>query len=255
MNLLFDPQLASNYVNLSQKIRVMTESWVNDSIFCPNCGTSVSHYENNRPAADFYCSKCKEEFELKSKHSTFGSKIVDGAYSTMIERLHSDKNPNLFLLGYDPEKFEVQNFLVIPKYFFVPSIIEMRKPLSLTAIRAGWVGCNILLDFIPQTGKIYFIKNRQIESKNAVLTNWHKTLFLRDEKNIEAKGWLLDIMNCVGILGHKKFTLDEMYFFENLLGKKHPDNKHIKEKIRQQLQILRDKGYLDFLGSGSYKTT
>jgi len=34
---------------------------------------------------------------------------------------------------------------------------------------------------------------------------------------------------------------------------KHPDNHHIKAKIRQQLQFLRDKGYLQFFGSGKYK--
>jgi type II restriction enzyme len=32
----------------------------------------------------------------------------------------------------------VNNFFVIPKYFFIPEIIEKRKPLSETAKRAGW---------------------------------------------------------------------------------------------------------------------
>ncbi|MFH0815076.1 MAG: hypothetical protein V1902_03330 [Candidatus Falkowbacteria bacterium] len=55
---------------------------------------------------------------------------------------------------------------------------------------------------------------------------------------------------------HKKtFTLDEIYNFENILGKKHPCNKHIKDKIRQQLQFLRDKGYLDFVSYGHYRLT
>jgi type II restriction enzyme len=54
-------------------------------------------------------------------------------------------------------------------------------------------------------------------------------------------------MNCVEKLGRKKFTIDEVYAFEKYLSKKHPENKHIKDKIRQQLQVLRDKGYLDFL--------
>ena len=29
--------------------------------------------------------------------------------------------------------------------------------------------------------------------------------------------------------------------------------KHIKEKIRQQLQVLRDKGLIEFLGNGHYR--
>jgi len=65
----------------------------------------------------------------------------------------------------------------------------------------------------------------------------------------------LDIMNCIEKLGSKEFTLDEIYTLENLLSKKHPDNKHIKDKIRQQLQILRDKGYLEFIERGRYRVT
>jgi type II restriction enzyme len=35
------------------------------------------------------------------------------------------------------------------------------------------------------------------------------------------------------------------------LAKLHPNNTHVRDKIRQQLQILRDLGLLDFLGSSS----
>jgi type II restriction enzyme len=44
-----------------------------------------------------------------------------------------------------------------------------------------------------------------------------------------------------------------MYKFENLLQIKHPANNNIKPKIRQQLQILRDKGFIEFLGNGKYR--
>ena len=76
---------------------------------------------------------------------------------------------------------------------------------------------------------------------------------MRDEKEISAKGWLLDTMLCVEKIGRKEFSLNEMYAFENELSKKHPGNRHIKDKIRQQLQILRDKGYLKFTGRGNYR--
>ncbi len=145
------------------------------------------------------------------------------------------------------------NFLVIPKHFFIPKIIEKRKALSKTARRAGWVGCNIVLKNIPQTGKIFFIQNRQIIPKKKVLADWRKTLFLREEKEISAKGWLLDVMRCIDRLGKKEFSLDEIYVFENELKRMHPKNKHIKEKIRQQLQVLRDKEYLEFIKRGHYR--
>ena len=254
MNLFFNKKLADGYTSLSQKIRVLTEDWVDKQIYCPNCGQlNIDKYENNRPVADFFCANCQEDYELKSKKDSIGTKIVDGAYRTMIERLRSTNNPNFFLLNYVLRDFSVLNFLVIPKHFFVPDIIEKRQPLSQAARRAGWVGCNILLQSIPQNGKIFFVKNSQAEPKELVVANWQKTLFLRDEKEISAKGWLLDTMNCIEKLGNREFSLDEVYAFESLLSKKHPDNKHIKDKIRQQLQVLRDKGYLNFVGRGKYR--
>ncbi|MCX6759170.1 MAG: restriction endonuclease [Candidatus Nealsonbacteria bacterium] len=254
MNLSFDIKLANEYTSSPQKIRVLTEDWVDKQAYCPNCGhLDIDKYENNKPVADFFCSNCREDYELKSKKDSVGTKIVNGAYRTMVERLRSTNNPNFFLLNYDLSDFSVLNFLVIPKHFFIPEIIEKRKPLALTARRAGWIGCNILLQSIPQTGKIFFIKDKQVEPKEKVLAEWQKTLFLREEKEIKAKGWLLDIIRCVEKLGKQEFTLDDVYTSDKELGRLHPENKHIKAKIRQQLQVLRDKGYLDFVSSGYYR--
>jgi type II restriction enzyme len=254
MNLFFDKKLADNYSSPSQKIRVLTESWVNNQIFCPNCGhLDIDKYGNNKPVADFFCSNCKEEYELKSKKESIGTKIIGGAYRTMVERLQSTNNPNFFLLNYDLSSSSVSDFLVIPKHFFVPEIIEKRKPLSENAKRAGWVGCNILLQSIPRSGKIFYIKNGSPENKEDVLRNWQRTLFLRESNNVDLRSWILDVMNCVDKLNKKDFTLDEIYGFENILSRKHPENNHIKDKIRQQLQFLRDKGYLEFLDRGKYR--
>lgn len=252
MNLSFDSSLTKGYKNNSQIIRVLTEEWVQKNIFCPNCGDEILSYENNRPVADFYCSSCKEDYELKSKQNSMGKKIVDGAYSTMIERLQSSQNPNFFFLNYDVNKLQVNNFIVIPKHFFTSDIIEKRKPLALSAKRAGWVGCNILMSQIPESGKIYFIKNQQYEDKKTILNNWSKTLFLRDSK-AEQKGWLIDIMMCIDRMGRADFSLSDMYNFVPFLKLKYPDNGHIEAKIRQQLQVLRDKGFLEFTSRGNYK--
>jgi len=76
-------EIATLYSNPAQRIRVMTEHWVNRSAFCPNCGKALSRFENNKPVADFYCGNCSEEYELKSKNGNVGRKIVDGAYATI----------------------------------------------------------------------------------------------------------------------------------------------------------------------------
>lgn len=255
MDLKFNQEVARNYKSLSQIARVLTEDWVEKVSYCPNCGNNLSNYENNRPVADFYCQNCNEEYELKSKKDSLGRKIVDGAYKKMIERLQSQNNPNFFFLNYTLKNYEIINFVVIPKHFFVPEIIEKRKPLSQNARRAGWTGCNILLDSIPRSGKIFYVQNGKIKSKKNVLEDWQKTLFLRETKKTDLKGWILDVMNCIDKLNKTEFTLQDIYSFENILSIKHPNNKHIKDKIRQQLQFLRDKSYLKFLGKGKYKLT
>jgi type II restriction enzyme len=230
----------------------LTEAWVNKQIYCPNCGAPhLKQYPNNRPVADFFCEHCKEDFELKSKKETIGNKIVNGAYKTMIERLKSVDNPNFFLLNY--ASFHVLNFFVIPKHFFIPDVIEKRRPLSPIAERADWVGCNILLQRIPQSGRIFLVKDSKIEPKEKVQAVWRKTLFLREEKKIETKGWLVDTMRCIDQIGKKEFTLRDIYKFESYLSRQHPNNRHIKEKIRQQLQILRDRNYLQFNSRGEYR--
>lgn len=247
MRLTFDENLANAYKSPSQKARVMTEAWVGESIFCPGCGKGqVEQYDNNKPVADFYCSICGEDFELKAKRNPVGKKVVDGAYKTMMERLSDDRVPNLFLMGYDWDRLEVRNFFVVPGYFFVPSIIEERKPLSPFARRAGWVGCNIALDKVPNAGKIFLVKDGTVAPKEQVRAQWDKTAILREEKSGENRGWLLDVLRCVERLGKREFTLDEVYTFEKHLGELHPQNSHIKAKIRQQLQLLRDKGFVEF---------
>jgi len=254
MQLKLEKNLALQYKNSSQKIRVLTENWVHKEVYCPNCGsTPLNQYSNNKPVADFFCGSCAEDFELKSKSNLLGTKIVDGAYQSMLDRLADVHNPNFFLLNYDLSSYQVVNLFVIPKHFFVPAIIEKRNPLSKMAKRAGWIGCNILLGRIPEVGRIFLIKNRQVESKEKVRAVWHKTLFLRQEKKTNERGWLLDIMKCIDSIGKKEFAISQLYAFESNLQIKHPENKHIKDKIRQQLQFLRDKGYLRFVARGEYE--
>ena len=50
-------------------------------------------------------------------------------------------------------------------------------------------------------------------------------------------------------------TLDELYeFSEHRLSSRFPDNDHVRAKIRQQLQRLRDQGEVEFLDDqGTYR--
>ncbi|MEI7509179.1 MAG: DpnI domain-containing protein [Flavobacterium sp.] len=251
MNLKFNLRLADGYKSNSQIARVLTENWVKENSYCPNCGQlPLNDFENNMPVADFFCLACKEEFELKSKNGKLSGIINDGAYDSMIKRITSDTNPNFFFLTYD--KFVVNNFLVIPKQFFTPDIIIKRKPLSETAKRAGWIGCNIDISKVPENGRIFLVENSRIIEKEKVHTKLKNTEFLKS-KSLESRGWILDILKCIEEIKKQSFTLEELYAFENRLKVKYPNNNHIKDKIRQQLQFLRDKGLIEFNGRGNYK--
>jgi len=212
----------------------------------------MSQFPNNSPVTDFLCASCSEEFELKSKKGTFGARVADGAYKTKCERLAASNNPNLLLMNDDRKTLAVINLFIVPKHFFVRDTIEERKPLAATARRSGWIGSNILLGKVPEIGKIHIVQNGIIRPKEAVLQEWQKTLFLRSESP-EARGWLLDVMKCVESLGKREFTLDDVYAFERHLGELYPGNQNVKPTIRQQLQYLRDRGFIDFVSRGYYR--
>jgi type II restriction enzyme len=244
---------AAAFTSGSQKARVWTEGWVLRQMYCPSCGERpLTDYTNNKPVADFYCGLCSEDYELKSTKGKFGKKITDGAYATMMARLQSETVPSLMLLRYTMSDKMVQDLSVIPKQFFVTDLIERRKPLAETARRAGWVGCNILIDKVPKAGRISLVKNRIPQPKDRVLDKWAKTRFLRG-KTLDKKGWVLDVLNCVEHIGQTDFTLGDVYKFENYLSELHPENNNVKPKIRQQLQVLRDAGILEFVRRGEYR--
>ena len=253
MNLKLNGKLAEKYHSGSQKARVLTETWIGENMFCPRCGNHhISHFSNNMPVADFFCPECKSQYELKSKQGKIGTKIADGAYETMVRRITGNENPDFLIMSYSLNDMCVTNLFVIPKYFFMPSVIEKRPPLPQTTRRAGWIGCNILINKIPQQGRIDIIKDGVEKNQADVLKEISASQKLRTD-DILARGWLMDILNCVNAIPSNNFKLLDLYAFENMLAKKHSENHNIRPKIRQQLQLLRDKGFIEFTGQGTYK--
>ena len=84
----------SAYTSGSQSARAWTEAWVSAWAYCPHCGNvKISAFPNNNPLADFFCTACREEFELKSQKCKFGAKVLDGEFKTKCERLAASNNP------------------------------------------------------------------------------------------------------------------------------------------------------------------
>ena len=70
--------------------------------------------------------------------------------------------------------------------------------------------------------------------------------------------WADDVLSRICALteasGADVFTLKDFNSrFEDELAALHPNNKHVRAKIRQQMQVLRDRSALEFLGRGRYR--
>ena len=101
-------------------------------------------------------------------------------------------------------------------------------------------------------GRIFLVKSSVVTKKTAVLNDWQKTIILRDEAP-EVKGWTFDVLKCIDRIESSEFSLGEVYGFEKELKSKHAENNFIRDKIRQQLQILRDRNIIEFVSRGKYR--
>jgi len=241
------------YKSKSQRARVATEAWGESNLYCPNCTSrALDPAAAGTPVIDFTCPQCAATYQLKSQSSAFAARIVDAAYSSMVRAIMEDRTPNLFALHYGNSNWAVENVILIPRFAFPLSAIEKRKPLAHTARRAGWVGCNILLHAIPADARIKIVSDGKPVAPAVVRAQYARIRPLEKLK-AEQRGWTLDVLNAVRSLGKAEFALNDVYALESRLARLHPANRHVRDKIRQQLQVLRDLGLLEFLGGGEYR--
>jgi len=241
------------YKSASQRARIGTEAWGAANFFCPACESpSLRSAAQGTAAIDYYCPVCESPFQLKSQSRPIGTRIVDAAYSEMKRAILEDRTPNLFVLHYDLDTWAVRTVLLVPHFAFTLSTLEKRPPLAPTARRAGWVGCNILLDKIPVHARIPLVSEGTPRTSNEVRSSYNRLRPL-EKLQVEKRGWTLDVLQVVQSLGKMEFTLADVYVHTHDLAKLHPKNAHIPQKIRQQLQILRDLNLLEFLTPGSYR--
>jgi len=67
-------------------------------------------------------------------------------------------------------------------------------------------------------------------------------------------GWLQLTMEGISRIQSDTFTMNEVFAAcAPLAMARYPDNRHIREKLRQQMQRLRDLGLVLFLGNGRYE--
>lgn len=253
MDLNLPVELAKRYKSASQRARIVTEAWAAGNLYCPACTSRAIHQTQvNTEAVDFVCPKCAAPFQLKSTRNSIGRKITDAGYDSMIRALQKDCLPHLLVLQYDNVAWGVKNLLLVPSFMMSASAIQARRPLSKSARRAGWVGCNIVLDQVPPEGRIPMVSKGSVLPSAKVREHFNKLRVLQ-RLPVESRGWTLDVLTTLRNMGKMTFALADVYSFEELLGNLHPHNQNVRAKIRQQLQVIRDLGYLEFQGRGVYK--
>ena len=169
----------------------------------------------------------------------------------MISAIRSDNVPSLVVMQYT-NFWKVWNVLLVPHFFFTESAIQQRRPLGLSARRAGWVGCNILLSEIPPDGKLHLVTDGMITEVDQIRKQYSQIRSF-SKLSPDVRGWTLDVLRAVRRINKAEFTLSEVYSFEVELAKAHPGNRNVRPKIRQQLQKLRELQFLEFVRPGCYR--
>jgi len=139
------------------------------------------------------------------------------------------------------------------------------KPLKEISVeQRGWTldvlnagnGNGSVLDIgtwgIPTEARILVVTESRIAPAAEVRDRFKRVKPLK-EISVTQRGWTLDVLNAIRRLGKTEFTTMDAYAFTRELEKLHPDNRHVRDKIRQQLQVLRDAGLLIHVGRGEWR--
>jgi type II restriction enzyme len=257
MNLDLDPSVALGYKSRTQIARVITEHWASDNLFCLTCASErIEQLNPNAQVSDFRCPACTAKYQLKSSAKTFGGSVSNSAYQPKMDAIQRGQVPHYAFLRYSLERWRVTDLFIVPGYFFTPAVIQKRAPLRSTARRAGWVGSNILLRALPTEARVQVVLGEQALQPEVVRDAWGQFEFLAKPESAGG-GWGADTLMCVREMqrstGSNEFSLQRFYgAFDSRLAALHPENRNVQPKIRQQLQVLRDNGVLQFLGDGRY---
>lgn len=241
------------YQSASQLARRITEPWGADNLYCSACASDrLSPEKANTQVSDFLCPKCVERYQLKSHSKKLGAGILGSNYQKMLDAVLGNRTPNFFLLHYQLPEWVVRNLLLIPRFAISPAIIIKRKPLSATARRSAWTGYVLNISLIPASAKIPLITEGVEADRRDVREQYARIARLQVLKP-EQRGWTLDVLRCVESLPNSVFTNDDIYTSETELSRLYPQNRHVRDKIRQQLQVLRDRGLLRQLRRGFWQ--
>jgi type II restriction enzyme len=252
MDLGLDANLLDKYANKRHLGKLLSESWVEHNLYCPNClEPKLKPEPPNTELTDFRCvnGSCGQTFQLKAHKGKIGSTWRDSAYNPWIVSFEQGTTPNVALMQYNISSLSVVNLEVIPPFFIRPSCIRKWE----LSTRPNYWMCTLLLDSVGPDARVKIVTNGIEEAQQSVHERYRSFAWMR-QLPYEKRGWTADVLRCVRELGKKRFTLKEIYAtYEKELEKLHPENKNVQPKIRQQLQVLRKQGKIRFLERGRYE--
>jgi hypothetical protein len=253
MNLQLPVLFSEGYNSPSQRARRVTEPWGAENLYCCACvSPRLDSLPNNARVSDLVCPDCAERYQLKSQSKKIGRRVLGSNYQKMLDAIATERTPHFFLLHYQLPAWLVSDLLLIPKFVITKSAIVPRKPLGELARRKHWQGYMLDLGQIPSVAKIPLVTAGLEREPAAVRADFARIAPMR-EMEADLRGWTLDVLSCVEKLGAAEFTTEQAYEFRDHLSALHPDNRHVREKIRQQLQTLRNLGLLEHIARGRWR--
>lgn len=245
------PPIPAKYKSSTQRVRVVSEAWGAANLYCPSCGRDrVEPTPTNSEVVDFVCGSCSLGIQLKSKQKRFGRVLQNAAYAPKVRAIQERRMPDYALLAYDKASWKVTDLHFIPGHFLSLDVIEKRKALADDKERPRWVGANVHLWMLPRDAWVPVIEAGVPLPRSKVLRAYERTKPLK-RLSAERLGWTVDVLRHVRHLAPVRgltFTLQDLYASaETTLSARHPENAHVREKIRQQMQVLRDMGLVEFI--------
>jgi type II restriction enzyme len=254
MQLQCNPALAAGRTSPSQQVKLISEGWFTAEAYCLNCTSPhVTATTAGTAFRDHFCTVCGQGYELKSGKRAHTRTVQDGGYDSMMREIRAENPPALMLLQYDPA-WRVQRLVAVHPVFLTPAVVRKRPKPHIRPVSGDeyWM-CDLDLTVIPSDGKIFVVQSGGVRPEAVVRQEFRRSKRFADIP-LKLRGWTSLVLSVVRRLGKKEFTLAEIYAHEGMMHAVYPENSHVRDKIRQQMQVLRDLGYVEFLSKrGEYR--
>ena len=161
MNLSMSGAPGADFKSGAQRARVVTESWGEHNLYCPNCASPKLRREDE-PDGGLGCPRCGSAFRLKCQKTRIGHSFTDGPYATLTRAIRRGDAPGYFVLHYEivpPLGGENVRHIVDGAWVVRNLLLVPGAALTNEAVVKGpdGVGCRIVLDSLPAAARIPII--------------------------------------------------------------------------------------------------